>query len=255
MGEQRVSIPSIPGCRQNTGAPVPRVLVQTWHAESPRQLSPRIVRLLPRFATGFQYRYFSDSKCIEFLAEHYGDDYKNKFMEMRLGAHKADLFRYCYLYLHGGVYMDVDMEPRAYMTDIMKGIPPGTLVTSLEASKQGIFQSFIAAPPKHPVFKVLIDEFFSNRIVDGLPPYYTYFTRHMGLVLKRWKGSTLRPGLQELRDGSRLFLFSERPIATDGVVSNQCMYVTRGPLVVFKSHSDDYVGQSSDRSTNSYFRN
>lgn len=255
MGERRIWIPAIPNGGEHVAAPIPRILMQTWHAESPSQLSRRMLRILPRFAAGFQYRYFSDTKCIEFLTKHYGNDYKNKFLEMKLGAHKADFFRYCYLYIHGGVYMDVDMEPQAPMTCIMESIPPGTLISSLEASREGIFQSFIATPPKHPIFKVLIGEFFSNRVVNGWPPYYTYFTRHMGMVLRKWKGSALRPGLQTLRDGSYLFLFEEKEFRESRARGNRNMYVTKGPLVIFKSHSDDYAGQALDGTTTSYFKN
>ena len=147
--------------------------------------------------------------------------------------------------------MDIDMEPLVPLSKVMEGIPRGALVSCLELSRSGVFQSFIATPPRHPVFRVLINEFFSRNLVHGSPPYYTYFTHHMGLVLKRWKGSLLRGGLQGLRDGSSLFLFEEVAVRDRG--RQKEVYVAGGGRALFKSHSDLYTGQSGSR--NSLFKN
>jgi mannosyltransferase OCH1-like enzyme len=39
------------------------------------------------------------------------------------GAFKADLFRYCVLFIHGGVYADVDMR---LVSDLDVSVPPDT---------------------------------------------------------------------------------------------------------------------------------
>ncbi len=231
----------VPDGGAHTTASIPRKLVQTWHAAA-QDLPPRVVRKARAFAPGFVHAYFSDRECMRFLARHYGRAYAQKFRTLQKGPHKADFFRYCYLYVHGGVYMDIDMEPKVRISEVMAGVPPGTLITCLESNRMGIFQAFIAAPPKHPVFKTLIAEFFSQRVVNGSPPFYTYFTQHMGRVLASWKGERLRTGLQRLRDGSHLYLLHERQAPGTSRLSD--IYVMKGHVAVFRSRYPNYRGDS-----------
>lgn len=229
----------VPTDGPHRAAPIPKRLVQTWHSDASK-LPPRVVRTARAFAPGFVHSYYSDARCIDFLRKNFGETYVRKFHELKLGPHKADLFRYCYLYLKGGVYMDIDMEPMVSVRQIMVGVPPGTLVTCLEANRAGVFQAFIATPPGHPIFKTLIAEFFSSRVRGGSPPSYTHFTRHMGQVLAGWRGAKLTTGLQTLRDGSRLYLFHERAAPPGAALPGY--YVMKGPVAVFRSRYPNYRG-------------
>jgi hypothetical protein len=69
------------------------------------------------------------------------------------GPHKADLIRYAYLYLHGGVYLDIKT---ALMTDIDNILSKrNVLYTVLSPYPGTIFDGFIATPPFHPIFAKL----------------------------------------------------------------------------------------------------
>ena len=63
-----------------------------------------------KFAPNIKRIVMSDKECIEFLREEYDEDYVNKFNYFKKGAHKADLFRYAWLYKRGGVYMDIKTQ-------------------------------------------------------------------------------------------------------------------------------------------------
>ena len=34
------------------------------------------------------------------------------FKDLKIGAHKADFFRYCILYIYGGIYIDIKIFPQ-----------------------------------------------------------------------------------------------------------------------------------------------
>lgn len=54
------------------------------------------------------YNFFDDESALAFINAEYGSDMKALYESCALPAMRADLFRYCYLALHGGFYVDAD---------------------------------------------------------------------------------------------------------------------------------------------------
>ena len=65
------------------------------------------------------YCYFDDAACRAFLAQHLSERVARAFDGLRPGAFKADLFRYAYLFVRGGVYVDLDMTPIAPLSAVL----------------------------------------------------------------------------------------------------------------------------------------
>ena len=62
------------------------------------------------------------------------------------GPHKADLFRYCYLYINGGLYLDIKIELIKPLSEIFKN--PNILYIPICESGKCIFQAVISSPKK-----------------------------------------------------------------------------------------------------------
>ena len=56
----------------------------------------------------YAYRFYDDERCAALLREHFAPAVLEAWFTLRAGAAKADLWRYCALYVHGGVYLDLD---------------------------------------------------------------------------------------------------------------------------------------------------
>jgi mannosyltransferase OCH1-like enzyme len=101
---------------------------------------------------GWNYINFNDSdEAIHFLRENYIEEFKDiveKFNSIPKGAHKADLFRYYYLYLNGGVYMDFDAMIEMDIEDILKDY---SFVSVTSYHENAIFNGFIASTPKNDI--------------------------------------------------------------------------------------------------------
>lgn len=54
----------------------------------------------------FKYRFFDDEDVKRFVESHYSNIVKDAMNNLVPGAYISDIFRYCYLYLFGGVYVD-----------------------------------------------------------------------------------------------------------------------------------------------------
>jgi len=64
------------------------------------------------------YIHFTDNDIITFFNNNPLDEFSNiidKFNSIKNGAHKADLFRYYFIYIKGGVFLDSDAM---FQTDI-----------------------------------------------------------------------------------------------------------------------------------------
>ena len=59
--------------------------------------------------SGWDYRFYSDKDARLFLQTHFPPEVLEAFDALIPGAFKADLFRYCVLFICGGVYADIDM--------------------------------------------------------------------------------------------------------------------------------------------------
>ncbi|WBU63237.1 glycosyltransferase family 32 protein [Paracoccus aerodenitrificans] len=57
----------------------------------------------------FRHELFNHETARDYIATHLGSDIRDAFDKCRLPAMQADLFRYCSLYVGGGLYIDADI--------------------------------------------------------------------------------------------------------------------------------------------------
>jgi hypothetical protein len=154
----------------NSAALVPYRL---WQTHSSRTAVPQhIFDAVSRFAgPRYDYQFLDDDAAWNFLEAHFVQDVLNRFRELKRGSHKADLLRYCLLFIHGGVYLDIDTVLVAPLEEVFHHKPSlstsgavsahesGRLVsTSVLSTKKGhVFQAVLAVPPRHPLVLRLIE--------------------------------------------------------------------------------------------------
>ena len=122
---------------------IPKVIMQTGYSEKYESTTKtEIIEMNP----SFQYEYYNDNDCITFLKKNFSEDVLIAFNKLRPGAFKADLFRYCYLYINGGVYIDLDILPKKPLNQLL--VKDTDFISALENRPgrhiNGIYQGFIA---------------------------------------------------------------------------------------------------------------
>lgn len=128
----------------------PKIIIQTYHDK--KLIPSKVYKNIKKFTPGYKHIVFDDSQCIDFLSKHYGKTMVNTFNKFN-GAHKADLFRYCYLYKVGGIYLDIKTE---LIQNIGKTFPKRFVYTVLSINKGSIYQGIICTPKNNPIFLKLI---------------------------------------------------------------------------------------------------
>ena len=93
--------------KKNKPRVIPMHIVQVWHNKSnlPESVSDSI-NLIKTHNPDFKHTLFDESECRDFLEKHYPSDVLNAYDKLIPHALKADLWRYCYMYKNGGIYLD-----------------------------------------------------------------------------------------------------------------------------------------------------
>ena len=122
------------------------------------------VELLKKQNPEFKHYLYDDKMCREFIAEHFDKDVLWSFDKLKPGAYKSDLWRYCILYIHGGIYLDIKFycannfklieltDKEYYVLDIPWNNTPG------------IYQAFLSCLPKNKILYKCIQEIVDNCI-------------------------------------------------------------------------------------------
>ena len=87
---------------------IPKIIYLCYkHKEIPEYIIPNWQKINPNY----KIILYDNKDCIDFLNEHYGEEYVNIFNFIKDGPIKADFWRCCILYKYGGVYADIDTKP------------------------------------------------------------------------------------------------------------------------------------------------
>jgi mannosyltransferase OCH1-like enzyme len=124
---------------------IPCDIYQTWHTkELPQKMQERVA-LLKSQNPRFNYYLFDDNDCRNFIGAHFAKDVLDAYDSLIPGAYKADLWRYCILFIKGGIYLDIKLvcvngfklieltEKNHYVLDR----PNNSIYNALIASKKG----------------------------------------------------------------------------------------------------------------------
>jgi mannosyltransferase OCH1-like enzyme len=88
---------------------VPRNIYQTWFTKDLPQKMRERVELLKSQNPRFNHYLYDDNDCREFIKNNFKSDVLNAYESLIPGAYKADLWRYCILFINGGIYLDIKL--------------------------------------------------------------------------------------------------------------------------------------------------
>lgn len=146
---------------------IPKIIYQTNESDVvPEKMGENIDKLLI-MNKDYSYIYFNANERRKFIANNFDEDVIQSYDKLIPGAYKADLFRYCLLYVKGGVYLDsgmVSILPLRYI--IRYNI---TFISAVDQCKDdycdgqtGLLNGFIGCIPRHPIIGIAIKKVVSN---------------------------------------------------------------------------------------------
>jgi len=131
------------------------------------------------------YRHFLDQDIVHFLKSHPIKEFPGAleiFHSIKRGEHRADFFRYYFLFVKGGVFMDSDAMIYRPIDQIIKdykffsvnsGVVPGC-----------IFQGILGAEPKNPLIGAALKFFFRGDL-SPLDTDYHYLCKDLFSIYQK----------------------------------------------------------------------
>lgn len=164
--------------------PIPNVVIQTSKNPLPSYIPEMIHKYLPSFS----YKYFNDDAILKYFDDHplkLFPDIKQKFHNFSTGAHRSDLFRYYYLYIEGGLFIDSDAMIYKDITHILQS---HTFLSVLAKPQNPplIFQGVLACNPRNPIiYEALMHIYHTqNETAKG---YYHIFCKELYNIIHKHK--------------------------------------------------------------------
>jgi mannosyltransferase OCH1-like enzyme len=138
---------------------IPQNIFQTWHSKILPPLMFRSIESIKKHNPGFKHYLFDDNDCREFIKGHFKPDVLDAYDRLIPGAYKADLWRYCVLFICGGIYLDIKYRPN-------KGFKFINLCEKqhfvLDADGVGIYNAVMVSKPANIALFKAIRQIVSN---------------------------------------------------------------------------------------------
>jgi len=89
---------------------IPLTIYTAWHT---KELLPKMKENYERLITDnpvFEVKLFDNNDCINFIKNNFSDEILNAYNSLIPQSYKSDLWRYCVMYLNGGIYIDIKFK-------------------------------------------------------------------------------------------------------------------------------------------------
>jgi mannosyltransferase OCH1-like enzyme len=198
---------------------IPLNLFQTWYTKKLPLHMQKNVDKLRETNPEFKYHLYDDDDCRDFIDKYFDESVLNAYDRLVPGAYKADLWRYCVLYIHGGIYLDMKMrcvedfklieiaDKEHYVKDIQS--------TSIEPHSIGIYNAVMIQKKKNPFLMECIQQVVKN-VNDnyyGFSPLYPTGPGMLGELYVKFKYDYRLPDLDiyHNNEGEKI-VYNERMI-------------------------------------------
>lgn len=140
---------------------IPKTIMQTFKTNKAQSaLHYNTILALQELNPEYEYVFFDDTDSREFIRNNFSQETLNAYDLLVPGAFKADLFRHCYLYKHGGCYFDCKMTVVLPLRNVIK--PKSKMILCADQLPGAYYNAVIFTSPLHPGMKSVIELSIKN---------------------------------------------------------------------------------------------
>ena len=135
----------------NSNDPLNMTIMQTNISSSLSQNRFNSIMTILNNAPEFSYEFYDDDDLINYIKQNYADIVYDSINNLIPGAYKSDLFRYCYLLINGGIYMDCKKVFYEPLSDYINNFINFSSLESLDS-----FDIYVKDIPKNYAYNSII---------------------------------------------------------------------------------------------------
>jgi len=168
----------------SSGSTIPHHIHQTWKE---REIPPQyqhLVQEIKKLHPTYIYTLWTDEDNLDFVRAHF-PWFLPTYMSYEKHIKRADAARYLWLYVHGGVYMDLDSVTLRPLDTLLEG--RDMLFGYAESKKNknnAIPNAFMAIAPRHPFMAWVLKQLPKTKHLDVVYATGPNFLTH---CLRQWK--------------------------------------------------------------------
>lgn len=173
---------------------IPKIVLQVSKDPQPAA----VVKMLMKHFVGYDYLNFTDKDCIHYMMtrnenSNFFPQIVERFNSFE-GAHKADLFRYFFLYQEGGIFVDSDLMLYVPIHQVLGPQEGGVDFVSIRCyprNEDWIFNGFMAVTKRNPIMWNALNNAY-HCPAKYLKADYFYFVRVLyNIVMAEWNSQKI----------------------------------------------------------------
>jgi len=156
---------------------IPLNIFQTWHT---KDLPPKMLEAVndvKEHNPEFSYHLYDEVDCLHFINTHFDKSVSDAYNSLVPHAYKADLWRYCVLYIHGGVYLDIKYYP-VNGFKFLELTDQEYFAKDIEPNGGGIYNAILITKPNntkllnciHKIVENVKNKFYGSSIFEPTGP-------------------------------------------------------------------------------------
>ena len=139
---------------------IPKTIIQTRKSNKMSHACFNAIHTFIDLNPEYEYKFYDDDDCIDFIKINFNNNVLDAYNKIIPTAYKADLFRYCVLYIYGGCYFDIKQILRVPLREIIN--PNEDIILTQDTYKTGYYNAIMLSKPKHPLMLKLINQVVQN---------------------------------------------------------------------------------------------
>jgi len=139
---------------------IPKNIFQTFYTKKIPTPIADIIQKLKDNNPGYNYYFYDDDEIIQFIENCYTKEILEAYNKLRIGAARADFWRYLVLYKFGGIYLDLDSKINISIDNIINK-EDKALITR-ERNPNSFVQWCLFFEQTHPILKLTIKQVIEN---------------------------------------------------------------------------------------------
>jgi mannosyltransferase OCH1-like enzyme len=145
--------------KTNINSIIPLNLYTCWHSKDLPPYLNHIYEEVKKTNPEFKHYLYDEKMCAEFIKENFHHEVFKAYNNLIPNAYKSDLWRYCVLYINGGIYYDIKFSCKnnfkfIYLTEKEEFIS--------DIEKNNYINGLLVAKPKNEILKKCINKIVFN---------------------------------------------------------------------------------------------